>query len=241
MQQKSFLKMLDITKHKFYLVSLLKDIYSDIELATALGFKGGSAQMLFYDLPRFSVDLDFNLLYKDKHTEVFNKIRSLLLNYGTIKDETEKHFGLLIVLDYGAFERNLKIGISNREYPDSYEIKNYLGIPMNVMVKPDMFAHKLCALTDRNVLTNRDIFDTYFFMKQKTPVNKVIIEKRMGEDFFKYLDLCIARIEKARSLLSGLGELIDPVLKKFVKTRLKSETIQFLRMYGKFPLFSQEQ
>jgi len=232
--------MPDINKHKFYLVSILKDIYNDIELATTLGFKGGTAQMLFYDLPRFSVILDFNLLYKDKHAAVFNKIRSLLLNYGTIKDEAEKHFGLLLVLDYGAFERNLKIEISNREFPDSYEIKNYLGIPMNVMVKPDMFAHKLCALTDRNVLTNRDIFDIYFFMNQKTPVNKVIIEKRMDKDFFEYVDLCIVRIEKTKSLLSGIGELIDTDLKEFVRTKLKSETIQLLKMYREFPLFSQE-
>ena len=197
--------------------------------------------MLFYDLPRFSVDLDFNLLYKDKHNAVFNKIKSLLLKYGTIKDEAEKHFGLLVVLDYGAFERNLKIEISNRECPDSYEIKNYLGIPMNVMVKPDMFAHKLCALTDRNVLTNRDVFDIYYFMNQKTPINKVIIEKRMGKDFFEYVDMCIVRIEETKSLLSGLGELIDPGLKEFVKTKLKSETMQLLKMYSKFPLFSQEQ
>lgn len=31
--------MLDINKHKFFLVTLLKEIYADTELATALGFK----------------------------------------------------------------------------------------------------------------------------------------------------------------------------------------------------------
>ena len=35
--------MLDINKHKFLIVSVLKDIYSDIELATSLGFKGVTA------------------------------------------------------------------------------------------------------------------------------------------------------------------------------------------------------
>src|SRR3972149_1885671 len=124
--------MLDINKHKFFLLSILKDIYSDIELATVLGFKGGTAHMLFYDLPRFSVDLDFNLLKTDKSELVFKKIKSILLKYGVIKDEAEKHFGLLIVLDYGTQERNLKAEISNREYSDSYEIKNYLGNLMNI-------------------------------------------------------------------------------------------------------------
>ncbi|HCC85077.1 MAG TPA: hypothetical protein DEQ06_00520 [Porphyromonadaceae bacterium] len=39
---------------------LLKDIYTDIEIAPSLGFKGGTALMFFYDLPRFSIDPDFN-------------------------------------------------------------------------------------------------------------------------------------------------------------------------------------
>lgn len=195
--------------------------------------------MLFYELPRFSVDLDFNLLNRNKSSSVYNKLRSILLNYGTIKDQAEKHFGLLLVLDYGAFERNLKIEISAREFPDSYEIKNYLGIAMNVMVKPDLFAHKLCTLLDRKTLTNRDIFDIYYFMKQKTPINKIIVEKRMGKELIEYFDLCISRIEKVKenSLLNGLGELIDVNLKEFVRTSLKSETIQLLKMYREFPLF----
>jgi len=48
-------------------------------------------------------------------------------------------------------------------------------------------------------------------MNQKTPVNKIIVEKRMGKELTEYLDLCIARIEKinAKTLLNGLGELVD--------------------------------
>jgi hypothetical protein len=42
-----------------------------------------------------------------------------------------------------------------------------------------MFAHKLCAMLDRNSLTPRDIFDSWFFMQKQTPVNRSIIEKRM--------------------------------------------------------------
>ena len=53
------------------------------------------------------------------------------------------------MLEYGIGERKLKIEISNRLYDNHYEIKNYLGLLMRVMVKEDMFAHKLCALLDR--------------------------------------------------------------------------------------------
>ena len=233
--------MLDINKHKFYLVSVLKDIYADTELATGLGFKGGTAHMLFYDLPRFSVDPDFNLLAPGKSKGVYNKIRKILLKYGKIRDEAEKHFGLLLVLDYGEKERNLKIEISNREFPDSYETKNYLGIPIKVMVKPDMFTHKLCALLDRNMIANRDVFDVYYFMQQKTPINKNIVEKRMDIEFEEYIDACITKIEKlpGKNLLNGIGELADNNLKSFVREQLKGETIQLLKMYREFPLFSE--
>lgn len=232
--------MTDINKHKFFLVSVLRDIYSDTELANSLGFKGGTAQMLFHDLPRFSVDLDFNLLTVERSNSIYEKIRKILLSYGTIRDEAQKHFGLLLVLDYEADERNLKVEISNRLFPDSYETRIFLGIPMKVMVKPDLFAHKLCALVDRNVLTNRDIFDIYYFMRQKTPVNPVIIKHRMGLELIEYIEKCIERIEKVnpKSLLHGMGDLLDDNLKTFVKTRLKTETIQLLKMYREFPLLS---
>jgi len=232
--------MTDINKHKFFLVSVLKDIYSDTELANSLGFKGGTAQMLFYDLPRFSVDLDFNLLIPGNSIAVYDKIRKILLNYGTIRDEAHKHFGLLLVLDYESTERNLKVEISNRVFPDSYETRIFLGIPMKVMIKPDLFAHKLCALLDRNVLTNRDIFDIYYFLRQKTPVNQAIIRQRMGKELGEYIDLCIERIEKVntKTLLHGMGDLLDNDLKIFVKTSLKTETIQMLKVYREFPLLS---
>lgn len=104
-----------------------------------------------------------------------------------------------------------------------------------------MFAHKLCAILDRNMIANRDIFDVYFFMQQKTPINKNIVEKRMGMEFKEYIDSCIAKIEKlpGKNLLNGIGELVDNNLKSFVRDQLKEETIQLLKMYGEFPLFSE--
>ena len=52
----------DALFHKNILVGILKDVFRDASLAPFLGFKGGTAAMLFYELPRFSVDLDFDLL-----------------------------------------------------------------------------------------------------------------------------------------------------------------------------------
>ncbi|MDD4486473.1 MAG: nucleotidyl transferase AbiEii/AbiGii toxin family protein [Proteiniphilum sp.] len=206
--------MLDINKHKLYLFQILKDIYEDKELSGILGFKGGTALMFFYDLPRFSVDLDFNLLNPDKEKQVYNKITGILS------------------------EHKLKIEISKRDFDDSYEIKNLLGVSIKVMVKPDMFAHKLCALMDRKAITNRDVFDCWFFMNSKTPLNKSIVEQRMGMPLPDYLQKCIDMLQTMsdKGLLNGLGELMDDEMKNFVRHKLRTESITLMKFYKQFPV-----
>jgi predicted nucleotidyltransferase component of viral defense system len=220
------------------MVQILKDIYSDIELSNWLGFKGGTALMFFYDLPRFSIDLDFNLLDMESEDVVYRKIRKILLKYGTIFDEAKKFYGPLIVLDYGVNERKLKVEISNRLFENRYEIKNLLGINVKVMVKEDLFAHKLCALLDRNVVTNRDIFDCWFFMQKQTPINKGIVESRMEMTLAEYLQKCIEQLESMsdKGLLHGMGELMDNKMKTFVRNKLRTEVIGMLKFYKNFPI-----
>ena len=105
--------MFDINKHRFFLVKILKDVFADPLISVAVGFKGGTALMFFYGLTRFSTDIDFDLLTSDRQTEVFRKIREIVLKYGKIHDEAQKYFGLFIFLDYCTGERKLKIEISN--------------------------------------------------------------------------------------------------------------------------------
>jgi predicted nucleotidyltransferase component of viral defense system len=230
--------MVDLNKHRFFLFQILKEIYEDRELAGILGFKGGTALMFFYDLPRFSVDLNFNLLNTDKEDMVYEKVRRILLKHGKIHDEAKKFYGIISVLDYGVGERKLKVEISNRNFGDRYEIKNLLGVNMQVMVAPDMFAHKLCAMLDRTAITNRDIFDCWFFMNRKTPMNAAIVEARMEVPLADYLQKCIDTLEKMtdKGMLNGLGELMDEEMKKFVRTHLRAETITLLKFYRQFPI-----
>ena len=229
---------MDLNKHKFYMLQILKDIFSDAELADCLGFKGGTALMFFYDLPRFSVDLDFNLLDPSKEKQVYEKVRNILLKYGKIHDEALKFFGAVFVLDYGQNERKLKVEISNRQYDNHYEIKNLLGIEMRVLVRSDMFSHKLCALLDRTEITGRNIFDCWFFLNSHTPVNANIVESRMGMPLQDYLQHCIETLEQVsdKTIMNGLGELTDGEMKKFAKTKLRKETISLLTFFKAFPI-----
>jgi len=220
------------------MTQVLKDIYTDAELAACLGFKGGTAMMLFYELPRFSVDLDFNLLQSEKNEIVYQKIHKIALKYGKIDDEALKFFGGIVVLDYGKEQRKLKIEFSSRQDNSEYGVCNLLGISIRTMCLRDMFSHKLCALLDRNSVINRDIFDCWFFMSKQTPVKQTIIEKRMKKSLPDYLQDCIDTIENLpnKSLLDGLGELVNPELKTFIRNKLRFEIIHLLRFYKEFPI-----
>jgi predicted nucleotidyltransferase component of viral defense system len=229
---------MDNNKHKMYLTQILTDIYSDRELAVNLGFKGGTATMLFYGLPRFSVDLDFNLLNKNFAEKVYQKVKKIVLKYGKIHDEAQKFYGDLLSLDYEHGERNLKIDISHRTENDEYVIKNLLGINIKTMEISDMFSHKLVALLGRKEFAERDIFDCWYFLKEKTPVNRQIVENLTQKTLSEYLQNCIEKMENLpkRSLLFGLGELLDNEMKTFVRNKLRQEIVLLLKVYQQFPI-----
>ena len=226
--------MIKIEKHKFLLVNILKDIYSDTLYGPILGLKGGTAAYLFYGLPRFSVDLDFDLLDVKKEKFVLDKIKEILEGYGEIKDIRKKRFTLFFLLSYDETSQNIKVEISKRKFPNHYQIKNYLGIPMLIMQKDDMFSHKLVALLERKNIASRDLFDLYYFMKNNWQVNKKLVELRTGIKFKEYLKQTIRAMEKFDEtyILQGMGELLDSKQEFWVKDNLKKELLFLLKFYS---------
>ena len=107
---------LDYSKHKNILLQILKDIYSDTEIAPYLGFKGGTAALLFYGLNRDSVDLDFDLLDENKESIVFEKIQGIAERYGKIVDSHIKRFNLLTIISYETSAQNIKIEVNRRNF-----------------------------------------------------------------------------------------------------------------------------
>jgi hypothetical protein len=79
-------------------------------------------------------------------------------------------------------------------------------------------------------------------MKLRSPVNKFLVESIMQTSWDDYIQKCIQTLEKLseKGMLNGLGELMDEETKKFVRTKLRSETIDLLRMYKEFPIFDRE-
>lgn len=223
---------LNIQEHKNKLLQILKDIYSDTNISPFLGFKGGTAAYIFYDLPRFSVDLDFDLLDKSKEDIIFVTVQEIIKGYGRLKEARKKRFNLFYLLSYKDEARNVKIEINRRADSAHYELKTYLGISMLVMDKEDMATNKLMAMYERIGKANRDIFDVWFFLKNNWPINKEIITNRIGMPFKDFLQASITALEKMsnRETLSGMGELLDNKQKSWVRTNLKNDTLFLLKL-----------
>jgi predicted nucleotidyltransferase component of viral defense system len=223
---------LDISTHKTILFQILKDIYSDTRIAPFLGFKGGTAALLFYGLDRFSVDLDFDLLDEDQEEIVFEQVTNIVEKYGTIREANRKRFGIFYVLSYGDKARHIKVEINRRQFGSRYEIKTYLGVSMLVMIPEDVFAHKLVAMHERIGKTSRDIYDVWFFLRQRFPINREIVQERSGMSFDAFLQTCIGQLEKMsnRKILDGVGELLMPSQKDWAKAKLREDTIAMLKL-----------
>jgi predicted nucleotidyltransferase component of viral defense system len=229
----------DTSVHKNILFQILKDIYSDTTIAPLLGFKGGTAAFMFYELDRFSVDLDFDLLAPSgvekldeaKEDHVSDRIEQIAKKYGSIKEMERKRFNLLFVLSYEDRARKIKIEINRRSFGSRYELKTYLGVSMLVMVREDMFAHKLMAMHERVGKTSRDVYDVWFFLDKRWPINKEIVEQRAKMSFPELTQKCIEQLEKMnnRNILDGLGDLLTEPQKDWARAKLRTETIFLLK------------
>ena len=158
----------------------------------------------------------------------------LLQQFGTVKAQ-EKRYSLFFLLTYqdkqvGA--QNIKVEINKRAFGSQFQIKQYLGISMPVMVPADMAAHKLVAMSERIGKTNRDIFDVWFFLSNHWPVNQQIVTARTGLSYHQFLNRCISDLEQLpnRGILAGIGELLTAKQKAWAKTYLRDETVFLLKL-----------
>jgi len=230
--------MLNKEKHQLLMGQILRDIYTDTSLVPLLGFKGGTCAYFFYNLSRFSVDLDFDLLsFGIDKQSIFDKIVSILGKYGRIKDSYLKQNTVFALLSYGDEDHNIKVEISTRE--DIPKIRKYfvqteyLGISMFAAKKDYLFASKISALTLRTETAMRDVYDIYYFAKNNWGIDKSVLELRTGKKFTEQISDCIALVEsiKDSKILDGLGELVDDKEKDWIKAKLRKEVVFYLKNY----------
>ncbi len=231
--------MLNREKHQLIMGRILRDIYADASIAPLLGFKGGTCAYFFYDLPRFSVDLDFDLLKNDEDDQnlVFEIIKKILTAHGEIKDSYIKRNTIFFLLSHSDADHNVKLEVNIRmhipEIEDHFELKEYLGISMLVGKKSYLFASKLAALTLRSETAMRDIYDIWYFAKKNWDIDIEVLKIMTNKSVKEHLANCIVLIEqiKDNQILRGLGELLSEKEKTWIKIHLRKETIFLLKNY----------
>lgn len=218
---------------------ILRDIYADASISPLLGFKGGSCAFFFYSLPRFSVDLDFDVLrdHENDQKTVLDGVEKILQTHGEIKGRHLKRNTIFLLLSYGDSDHNIKFEANIRALiPDiktHFELREYLGISMLVGKKPYLFASKLAALTSRSSIAMRDIYDIWYFAKSHWDIDAEILKIRTGKGVKAHLADCITLIEqiKDRQILQGLGELLGEKEKAWVKNHLRKDVVFLLKNY----------
>lgn len=218
---------------------ILRDIYAEPMLAPMLGLKGGTAAYYFYGLPRFSVDLDFDLLDPSAETRRVTQRRTedIAGQHGVVKESRVKRNTIFILLSYGDTDHNIKVEISTRtllpEIRKHYELKEHLGISMLVAKRPYLFASKLAALTLRRETAMRDIYDVWYFASNNWDIDAGAVEAIVGKGIAEHLADCVALIErvKDREVLHGIGELLSEKDKTWIKEHLLSDATFLLKNY----------
>lgn len=227
---------MDLRLHKTMLAKVLLTLYKNTYLSQVLGFKGWTCAMFFYDLPRLSVDLDFDILrlYDDVLEQgIIREIEPILRQFWEITDFAVKKNTILYEIRYQNYERRLKLEISTRGASGRFLKKNFLWENISVMCESDLFSNKLVALLGRKWITNRDIFDIWFFLAKWIQIHEWIIMEYTQKDLVSYLDEVKDFIKDYdfKKVLYGLWELLDAKQKNFAKTKMQDEILWYLNFY----------
>lgn len=228
MTQKAF----SVDTHKRVLTELLVDIIK--YLGHKVAFKGGTAAMMFYNLPRMSLDLDFDLL-EDLTEEEIDNLKIIIKKHGTIKEFRDKRFTFFFLLDYQPNYPNIKIEMNKRLWENnSYETVWLLGIEIKIADKKTMFSNKLVALSERRSLACRDLFDVHYFLKLHYPLDEALIKERTGKSlksFITFIKKFILKKYNKKNILQGMGEILNESQKAWAKDHLITQTIKELESF----------
>ncbi len=216
--------------HERVLIKILIDIFKQLDSKVA--FKGGTCAYLFYDLPRISLDLDFDIL-KPLSKEDIDNLKAIFNKDVNVKDFYNKRFTVFFLLDYEKNTPNIKVEFNKRVWGDNkYKSAWLMGVEIKIVDKATLLTNKIIALTNRKQPVARDLYDVYYFLQMGYPINETLIKQRTGKSLKSYLKFLPEFINKhytAKNVLQGLGELLDEQQKRWAKKQLISEVIQEIK------------
>ena len=147
-----------------------------------IAFKGGTALKLFYDLPRFSEDIDYDSFPVVPPRELMDVIEKVSLKRKwEITDMAIKYHTILLELRFAGPDRNfrLKVEISTREKELETTVLTLRGVPVLTLNPSFMMTEKLFTFVERQA--GRDLFDAWFILKNGYPLDEAIIKRAYGD------------------------------------------------------------
>jgi predicted nucleotidyltransferase component of viral defense system len=203
---------------------ILKSIYSTC--SRELVFKGGTALTFFYNLNRFSEDLDFTLTKSFNFKNLVSEVGKDLEAFGVrnkiiILEDNPNSFSFRIGAEGPLFTKEIercfvRVEISKREKlikevdikelkPIYADISPFLVTVMNV---EEILAEKIRALLHR--VKCRDLYDVWFLLKNGTKFDIDLINKKLSyyEKVFDKNEF----ITKIRSLEKSWAHELKPII-----------------------------
>ncbi|MEI7562727.1 MAG: nucleotidyl transferase AbiEii/AbiGii toxin family protein [bacterium] len=132
---------------------------------------------MFHRLDRFSTDIDLDIIDINQESFIVQYMKELLIKFGDIKNETLGKNLHRWIFRYDEKSMNIKIELNKRIWTNNtYKLQKIDSIAIACMTPDCIFANKLVALSERFV--NRDLYDVYFFFREKFPINEALITER---------------------------------------------------------------
>lgn len=179
---------------KLYLQDLILSTVSR-ETVDELIFKGGTALLKFYQLDRFSEDLDFTKNGSINLEKLLDKAVRDLENFGADvekldTEETERSFKARLGIQgplYMGEERSLcfiRIEINKKSSVKDVETQRYnprfqdvTSFDLPVMSQKEILSEKIRAIATRN--KPRDLYDTYHLLSKDVPLEIDLIQDKL--------------------------------------------------------------
>ncbi|MBL7196656.1 MAG: nucleotidyl transferase AbiEii/AbiGii toxin family protein [Candidatus Omnitrophica bacterium] len=232
-------------------VIILNSIYKH-NLGKSIFFMGGTALRFFYNMPRFSEDLDFDTADLDfeEFRKILEHIKKGLLKEGFSSEISckrrnnlyiaELYFQDLMKVYEITDKRGLDLMIKIEVYKPAWDLQtepsvlSLYGYNLSSILagKGNLISEKLCALFNRK--RGRDIYDILFMLKRQFPFNENVLASNKIEGSPKELILEYLRNFSEKELKS-LANQVKPFLFKeddielVLKAPLYAE--RFLREY----------
>lgn len=198
----------------------------------SIAFKWGTLAYLHYGLPRFSTDIDLDLLDISVEQSFIDYMDTALLTLGSVEKRVWKNLHRRR-FRYDSNARIIKIELNKRE--NTYNVYETVRIDtMDIQCQncSSMVSNKLLALGER--WYNRDLYDIHYFLSKWYRFDEKIVYDGTHKTLAERINYIITDIPEhfnETSVLHQLGEVLDVKQKPRVKTHLVTETTKLLQLY----------